>query len=120
MVLSSTKGALVNDGALNAQAYGAVGDGKHDDGPALQRAVDAATMMDVSLFVPNGTYAVYSSISIPISEGHGTRSPLRLVGGGTSQTSIFAAAPMNALLNFSSCCPAAAATVPRRVCRCVR
>lgn len=106
--LAALRTALVNDGALNAQAYGAVGDGKHDDGPALQRAVDAATMMDVSLFVPNGTYAVYSSISIPISEGHGTRSPLRLVGGGTSQTSIFAAAPMNALLNFSSCCPAAA------------
>lgn len=46
------------------QWFGARGDGTHDDAPALQTAIDAASGTGVRLFVPPGRYLVRSTIHI--------------------------------------------------------
>lgn len=45
-------------GAIDLRAFGAVGDGVRDDGPAFARALDAARTSGGELFVPAGTYLV--------------------------------------------------------------
>ncbi|MBK5258432.1 MAG: hypothetical protein JJE51_02490 [Thermoanaerobaculia bacterium] len=49
---------------LNLRNFGAAGDGTSDDGPALQRALDAlATSGGGALYVPPGSYAIATAVS---------------------------------------------------------
>jgi hypothetical protein len=41
---------------FNIRDYGAIGDGVHNDGPALQRAYDAAELAGGTVYFPPGTY----------------------------------------------------------------
>jgi polygalacturonase len=46
-----------NDGAFNVRAYGAVGDGRQLDSPAINKAIDAAAASGGgTVIVPSGTY----------------------------------------------------------------
>lgn len=47
------------------QQYGAKGDGKADDAPALQKALNAAAATKSMVFLPGGTYRLNRSLSIP-------------------------------------------------------
>ena len=86
------------------------GDGVADDAPALQRAVDAALDQGRTLLLPAGVYLVNATINVRSSARMGyavpgpgfAKHPLRLVGEGPYLSSIVAAAPLHAVLNFSS------------------
>ena len=59
----------------------------------------------MTLLVPAGNYRINSTLNVNTSSpGHGqaNRPGLRLVGQGNGLTSIFAAVPMHAVLNYSS------------------
>ena len=45
--------------------YGAVGDGKMDDSPAIQKALDAAAKNGGTVFLPAGVYRCAGSLSVP-------------------------------------------------------
>lgn len=49
-----------NIGTLNVKWFGAYGDGKHDDTAAIQAAVNRG----VSIYVPEGTYLINSSVRL--------------------------------------------------------
>ena len=51
--------------ALSAMAFGARGDGVHDDTVALQRAVDAAAQAGRVLFLPRGVYRTSRPVRVP-------------------------------------------------------
>jgi hypothetical protein len=51
--------------ALNVRAFGAHGDGVHDDTQAIQQAVDAAASVGAPVFVPRGVFRTSSSIVVP-------------------------------------------------------
>ncbi|MCA1634063.1 MAG: carboxypeptidase regulatory-like domain-containing protein, partial [Acidobacteria bacterium] len=68
--------------AFNLMDFGAVGDGVEDDGPALQRALDAlAEAGGGELFVPEGRYAIASSVSKDFA---GLASSVTIYGVGSS------------------------------------
>jgi hypothetical protein len=52
-------------GAISAKAFGAVGDGVHDDTVALQQAVDSASKAGHVLFLPRGAYRTSHPVRIP-------------------------------------------------------
>jgi polygalacturonase len=54
-------GAL-QTGAINAQDFGAIGDGSSDDRLALQAAIDAAAEAKRTLYIPAGNYVVTQSL----------------------------------------------------------
>jgi hypothetical protein len=85
---------------------GAIGDGLADDGPAFQRAIDAATTTGETLLVPAGHYRVNQSLSVPplMSAGPNRSAilPFRLVGAGSHLTTISAGKAMLAVLNFTA------------------
>jgi hypothetical protein len=54
---------------VKSPAYGAIGDGVADDTAALQAAINDASSAHTSVYLPAGTYAVSSTISIPAGEG---------------------------------------------------
>ena len=68
---------------LSALAFGAVGDGRHDDGPALQHAIDAAQRSARTLWLPAGRYVVSAPLLVRAFR-HDVRNshykPLRLLG----------------------------------------
>lgn len=49
--------AQASGGFLDARQFGAKGDGKTDDTPAIQKAIDAAAEQNGSVFLPPATYA---------------------------------------------------------------
>ena len=55
--------------ALNARDFGAVGDGRADDAPALQRAIDAAQLSRQKLAIPAGVYLVKSMLKVHYNNG---------------------------------------------------
>src|SRR5688572_5691254 len=60
----SSHSAAARADTLNLSDFGAVGDGVTDDGPALQRALDAlAGAGGGTLFVPEGRYAIITPVS---------------------------------------------------------
>ncbi len=70
---------------LNLRSFGAVGDGLADDGPALQRALDAlATAGGGTLQVPPGTYA----IATPVARGFSENASAIAITGERSTTVI--------------------------------
>jgi len=52
-------------GGFDVSAYGAVGDGKHDDEAAFTAAMDAAAAKGGIVHVPSGTYLISGHLSIP-------------------------------------------------------
>jgi hypothetical protein len=54
-------------GAINARdaAYGALGDGRTDDTPAIQKALDAAAKGDGVVWLPRGNYLLKGRLNIP-------------------------------------------------------
>jgi hypothetical protein len=53
---------------INAQQFGAVGDGKTDNTQAIQRALDKAAEIKGSVFLPSGTY-LCSTLVLPPNTG---------------------------------------------------
>ena len=77
---------------VNLRNFGAVGDGIADDGPALQRALDAlAAAGGGTLQVPSGTYAIATPVAKGFAEnvsaiaikGEGTGTAIDVAGNGT-------------------------------------
>ncbi len=63
---------------VTAAPYGAKGDGKHDDGAALQAAIDAHEIV----FLPSGTYAISQPLRL--------HAHTKLIGAGNIQATITA------------------------------
>jgi polygalacturonase len=58
---SGTSGTSSNTGIFNVRSYGAAGDGHAIDGPAINRAIDAASDAGGgTVYFPAGLYATYS------------------------------------------------------------
>lgn len=77
---------------LNLRNFGAAGDGKSDDGPALQNALNAlATSGGGTLYVPPGSYAIGTPVSKDFSanafsiaiQGHASSTAIDVAGNGT-------------------------------------
>lgn len=51
------------DGSLNVKWFGAKGDGAHDDGPAIQAAIDAGGARS-NIYFPQGSYRITSSLFV--------------------------------------------------------
>ena len=76
-----------------------------DDAPALQKAIDAAIEQGRTLLLPAGNYRINSTLNVLSSArknqpGYG-KHPLRLVGEGLGLSTISAAVPLHAVLNYS-------------------
>lgn len=70
---------------LNLRSFGATGDGISDDGPALQRALDAlAASGGGTLYVPPGSYA----IATPVARGFSSKASAIAIAGKDSGTAI--------------------------------
>ncbi|MBM3883075.1 MAG: hypothetical protein FJ387_25730 [Verrucomicrobia bacterium] len=59
------KSEAMNASVVNARAFGACGDGRTDDTPALQAALDAATAKGPLCFVPAGMYRLAGALTVP-------------------------------------------------------
>lgn len=59
----------LQDSVLNVRQFGATGDGKHNDGPAIQRAIDAAAKAQSPLYVPAGNYYIAAGNALTIPSG---------------------------------------------------
>ena len=62
------------DNRLNAKDFGAKGDGKNDDAPALQAAMDKAAEEGGVVFLPEGNYRFCKTLEFPgyvVMEGEG-------------------------------------------------
>ena len=81
----SDKPGSVPATVLNLRSFGALGDGIADDGPALQRALDAlAASGGGTLHVPPGTYA----IATPVARGFAENASAIAITGERSSTAI--------------------------------
>jgi polygalacturonase len=61
-------------GVFDVRSFGAVGDGKTIDSPAINRAIEAAGANGGTVYVPAGVYACYSlrlksAIAVYIEQG---------------------------------------------------
>lgn len=65
MALTKIHNRMVEGDSVNVVDYGATGDGTTDDTAAIQSAITAAANSGQSVFFPNGTYYVTSTITIP-------------------------------------------------------
>lgn len=54
------------DSVINALSFGATGDGKQNDGPALQKAINEAARTMSTLLIPAGKYYIPSAFSLHI------------------------------------------------------
>ena len=50
---------------VNVMEYGALGNGKADDTPAVQKALDAAVNRGGICFLPAGSYRLEGSLTVP-------------------------------------------------------
>lgn len=62
----TSKALLKRDTVLNALSFGAAGDGRQNDGPALQKAIDEAARTMTTLLIPAGKYYIPSAFSLHI------------------------------------------------------
>jgi hypothetical protein len=89
---------------LDVKQFGAIGDGKHDDAPAIQNAIDAAQKQRRALFVPAGQYLINATLTVRNSRhpSYSGWSSLRLVGEGNlgQQSTVTPGRPLTALLAF--------------------
>src|SRR5579875_303207 len=90
-------------GAVDVKDFGAVGNGTHDDGPAFQRALDAAQAGPGTVLVPPGTYAINQQLN--------ASAPIRIVGvGGWSSTTLVFASSLTTGIAFGQ--PSTAVVYP--------
>lgn len=76
-------------GYLRVTAYGAVGDGVHDDRPAIQAAMDAARAINGTVYFDPGTYLLASSTQPGdqlVETDYGAPFTLNLVGNHATLT----------------------------------
>lgn len=78
-------------GPFNVRRFGAVGDGVHDDSPAIQKALDAVPAGGGTVFVPPGVYRLGQTV-------HFRRDSTRLIGAGMNATTLRAAPTANFLV----------------------
>ena len=63
LACSSLAGASIE--YVNVMDYGALGNGKADDTPAVQKALDAAVSRGGICFLPAGSYRLNGSLTVP-------------------------------------------------------
>lgn len=56
---------IVNSGIINVKDFGAKGDGVTDDTQAIQTTLNYASTNSIQVHIPQGTYLISSTISIP-------------------------------------------------------
>ena len=109
---------------LSVTDFGAVGDGKTDNAPAIQAAIDQAQREYRAVYVPAGIYRVDTGLVVnttaknaakySVGTPHWRVAPLRMVGEGATngmgQSVIFAGGPMSAVLTYASRQPGTGAT----------
>ena len=101
-------------GPLNVRDFGAVGTGTVDDGPAIQKAIDAAQDnsdsggagkgMGRAVYFPSGTYLINKTLTVANThewDNHAVSRPVRLFGDGMLQSKLIAGAPMDAVLRVT-------------------
>lgn len=64
MGLTKVSYAMINGAPFNVLDYGAKGDGSTDDQPAIQAAIDAATVAGGTVYIPAGTYKLEDGLVI--------------------------------------------------------
>ena len=94
--LSSTNGFTTDPAIFNLQDFGSAGDGITDDGPALQRALDAAAQAGGGIvYVPAGRYAIVTAVTKDFSnirdarltiQGVESFTPINVDGNGRALT----------------------------------
>lgn len=96
-------------GMLDVKQFGAIGDGKVDDAPALQQALDASQQQHRALFISAGTYLINTTLTVrnPREPKYSSWGSVRLLGEGNlgGQTVITPGRVLTALLAFSSAGP---------------
>lgn len=73
---------------LSVRDYGAVGNGAADDGPAIQRGIDASQQQQRALWFPAGVYAVSQGLVVRCTKpfhGRPAANTSKLVGEGQHQ-----------------------------------
>lgn len=100
----NSQGNTTPAGALDVRLFGATGDGTSDDGPAFQKALDAAQSSGVGVVVvPPGTYQIGTALT--------ATAPIRIVGiGGWSSTTLVFASSLSTGLSFQQ--PSTAVVYP--------
>ena len=73
---SSSGFGVMNRGCISVKDYGAVGDGVTDDTESMERAFADAARMNVSLYVPSGTYMIRRPLTL--------KSGMEIYGDGNS------------------------------------
>ena len=81
---------------VSVKDFGAVGDGVADDTAAIQAALNSATGKGLTIYVPQGTYKITTSLTWPQSW------PVRLIGDGVEATIINYTGASSAINMFSS------------------
>ena len=89
--VGAAEAAVDPGGRLNLKDFGAVGDGTADDGPALQRALDAlSTAGGGELVIPPGVFALRT----PVAKDYlSSAAALRIVGYGSASRLLVKVAP---------------------------
>ena len=70
---------------FNVRNFGAVGDGYHDDRPAIQKAVDCALQANGAVYFPPGMYLVKAEIYFPSASAN-----ISIFGDGANASTIYA------------------------------
>lgn len=92
-------------GALIPAGFGAVGDGRADDGPAFQRALDAAIAGDRPLLVPPGRYRIgqplIMRVNRPFAHAGAFSAGPQVLGSGIGLTTFIADFAEGALFDLA-------------------
>ena len=84
LLLSVSLGPVPASEWIDVREFGTKGDGRTDDAPALQRAIDEAAKSHRDVFIPRGTFVVGATLRLPSHthiRGSGLTSVLRLRDG---------------------------------------
>lgn len=81
---ADTTAIQVNDVTVNARAFGAIGDGVHDDTAAIQAAIDYSLENGKPCFIPSGRYRISSPLVIGSADGRKLQQGFMLIGSGRS------------------------------------
>ena len=84
MALTKATYSMIDGASLNVLDFGAIGDGVADDTAAIQATVTSAIANDKTIFFPDGTYKVTSSIILVSVVGFN----LRIYGQSRAHTEI--------------------------------